>query len=205
MRMSSTDSQLIEQLKWTAEVVASVFGVPAHMLGIGSPPTYNNIEALTGQYYSQCLQIHVENLEKALDEGLNLPPNYGTEFDLDGLIRMDTETKMKVASEGVRSAIFSPNEARWKFDMPAVAGGETPYLQQQLWPIRHLAERPLPTKPLTPPEEIADDGNGDGGPRGGPGDGARATASERVTDIGPWLKKQADRVARRADALRRAP
>ena len=36
MTMTSTDAQLIEQLKWTSETVCSVFHVPAHMVGYWS-------------------------------------------------------------------------------------------------------------------------------------------------------------------------
>src|SRR5690606_27917693 len=58
MRMSNVDAQMLEILKWTAESVCSVFHVPAYMAGVGALPTYNNIEALTQQYYGQCLQSH---------------------------------------------------------------------------------------------------------------------------------------------------
>jgi HK97 family phage portal protein len=56
MAMTAVESQMIEQLKWTAETVCSCFHVPAYMVGVGTPPAYNNVEALNQQYYSQCLQ-----------------------------------------------------------------------------------------------------------------------------------------------------
>ena len=86
----------------TAETVCSAFHVPAHMVGVGAAPTYNNIEALTSSTTRQCLQSHIENIELLLDEGLELPKPYGTEFDLDGLLRMDTATKVKAAADAVR-------------------------------------------------------------------------------------------------------
>jgi len=167
MMMTATDAQLIEQLKFTAETVATAFGVPAYMIGVGSPPTYNNIEALNAQYYAQCLQIHIESIEEGLDDGLGLGPrfgnSYGTEFDLEDLLRMDTATQMKVASDGVRAGILKPDEARSKFSLVPVPGGDTPYMQEQQWPLRHLAERELPARPVSPPEEIdEDDSGGDG-------------------------------------------
>jgi HK97 family phage portal protein len=153
--MTADDAQLIDQLKWTAETVCSAFHVPAHMVGIGQPPTYNNIEALNQQYYSQCLQSLIESIELLLDEGLELPKPLGTEFELDGLLRMDTKTKTEAARQAIQSGV-SPNEIRRKyFDLGPVAGGETPYLQEQQWPLRHLAERPLPSqRPVTEPEPL---------------------------------------------------
>jgi hypothetical protein len=79
----------------------------------------------------------------------------GTEFELDGLLRMDTKTKAEAARDAIQSGV-SPNEIRKKyFDLGPVAGGETPYLQEQQWPLRHLAERPLPSqRPITEPEPL---------------------------------------------------
>ena len=60
MGMPADQAQLIEQLKWSAENVASVFHVPPFMIGIGAAPSFDNVEALNQQYYSQCLQTHIE-------------------------------------------------------------------------------------------------------------------------------------------------
>ncbi len=53
---SPVDAQTVEQLKMTAEIVCSVFRVPAYKIGVGHPPSSDNVEALEQQYYSQCLQ-----------------------------------------------------------------------------------------------------------------------------------------------------
>src|SRR5262249_22511455 len=66
MSMTAVDSQLIEQLQWNDGTIAGVFGVPAYMINAGTAPAYNNVEALNQQYYSQCLQIHVEAIELCL-------------------------------------------------------------------------------------------------------------------------------------------
>jgi phage portal protein BeeE len=143
---------LIEQLKWTAENVASVFHVPTHMIGIGTTPYQTNIEAQLQQYYSQCLQTHIEAIEALLDEGLGLLRDgqaqiYGTEFDLEDLLRMDTKTKVDTTAESVRSGFLSPNEARAKFNMGPTEGGASPYLQQQNFSLEALARRDAAVTP----------------------------------------------------------
>lgn len=135
------DMQLIEQLKWTAETVCSCFHVPAYMIGVGPPPNYNNIEALNQQYYSQCLQGIVESIELALDEGLELKKPYGTEFDLDDLLRMDSATMMNTIQSGVNAGVLKPNEGRAKLNLPPVRGGDTPYLQEQNFSLAALDRR----------------------------------------------------------------
>ena len=164
--VNPVDSQLIEQLKWTAETVCSCFRVPPYMIGIGPLPAYTNIEALNQQYYSQCLQSPIECIEALLDEGMGLTavPNrtLGTEFDLDDLLRMDTATKVKTAVEGLKG-IFTPNEARAKFDKKPKPGGDAVYMQQQNYSIEALNKRdqqddpfatakPAPAAPADDPE-----------------------------------------------------
>lgn len=156
--MKAVDAQLIEQLKWTAENVCTAFAVPAFMVGVGAPPTYNNIEALNQQYYSQCLQILIESLELALDEGLGLVNvaghAYGSELDLDGLLRMDTATQVIAIRDAVGAGVMAPNEGRKKLDLKPVRGGDVPYLQNQNFSLEALAKRDALEDPFaskTPP------------------------------------------------------
>lgn len=155
--MTAENSQLIEQLKWTAEVVCSVFHVPPYMIGVGPMPTYNNIQALNQQYYSQALQSLIEAAELILDEGLEMREGIGTEFDLDDLLRMDTVTKVQSIKEAIGAGFMSPNEGRARFDLKPVKGGETPYLQQQNYSLAALDERdranPLAVSPAAPAGE----------------------------------------------------
>ena len=117
MRMTSEDAQLIEQLKWNDAIIAGAFGVPAYMINAGTAPAYNNVEALNQQYYSQCLQIHVESIEKCLDEGLGLEgTDYETEFDLDDLLRMDSATQITSIKDAITGGLMAPNEGRAKLN-----------------------------------------------------------------------------------------
>ncbi len=149
-------TQLIEQLRWGVEDIARAFGMPLYKIGAGPVPTSNNVEALNQQYYDDCLQPHMEAIELCLDEGLGLTDvqgqTLGTEFDLDNLLRMDSATQIQSLAVGTGAGIYSINEARFKRNLPPAKGGEIPYLQQQNWPIRDLAERELPgEQPVAPP------------------------------------------------------
>lgn len=145
MVMSSVESQLIEQLKWTGETVCACYHVPPYMVGIAPPPNFNNIEALNQQYYSQCLQSLIECIELCLDEGLGLTEvsgkTLGTEFVIDDLLRMDTATQVKTLGDGIKQALFAPNEARRRINLKPLTGGDTVYLQQQNFSIEDLNKR----------------------------------------------------------------
>jgi HK97 family phage portal protein len=150
---NATDSQLTEQLKWSANTIAGVFGVPVSMVDSSQQPPYANSEASLLQYHSQCLQAHMTAIEAALDDGLELDPSvYGTEFDIDDLVWMDTQTKTQAAREAIGSGAMAPNEARFKyFGLGPVPGGDSPFMQQQYFALEALADRPAPNPQPPPP------------------------------------------------------
>lgn len=161
MRMTAVDSQLLEQLRWTAEVVCSTFHVPPFKVGLGTPPTYQNAEVLNQIYYSDCLQSLIEQFEACMDEALGLDATWrGVELDLDGLLRMDSATQVKTLADAVAGAIMKPDEARQRLDLPPIAGGDAIYLQQQYYSLEALSKRdkadpfatPAPAPALPPPD-----------------------------------------------------
>lgn len=165
LAMPAEQSQLIEQLSMTAEMCCQPFHVPLYKVGLGAPPTFNNVGQLNQDYYNQCLQEHIESIELLLDEGLSMPTGLGTELDLDALLRMDPVARMDVAEKGVKSSIVAIDEAR-RVDgkLPLPNGlGELPWMQQQNYPMGVLAKRtdvtpptgPAPA-PATPPAPAAE-------------------------------------------------
>jgi HK97 family phage portal protein len=144
MTMSAVDAQLIDQLKLSREHVADAFHVPLSKLGGTTQQSARSSAQDDLDYYKKTLQRHIEDIEILLDEGLGLgPPSnlYGTELDLDGLLRMDPETRAKVQDTLIRAAGMKPNEVRRQWDLPPVEGGDACYLQQQNFSLEALAKR----------------------------------------------------------------
>ena len=160
LAMNAVDAELIKQLQWSGEDVARCYHVPAFKIQIGSTPPYGNFSPLEQMFYADALQPLIANLEASYDEGIGLllPINgtqYGLQIDIDDLLWMDHEGRAKVAGDAIQHGALSPNEARKDyFGKPPVAGGETPYLQEQNWPLQLLAARELPTRPPTPPTPV---------------------------------------------------
>ena len=158
MAMTNVEGQMVESLKWSAEVVCSVYHVPPYKVGVGALPTYNNVQALNVEYYSQALQSHIEEIEELLDHALGIgwAVGMGTEFDTENLLRMDSITLVTTIRDAVGAGVMSPNEGRAKFDLKPVKGGKSPYLQQQNYSLEALAKRDAqddPFKPATPPPQ----------------------------------------------------
>ena len=165
MTISSADAQLIEQFNFTAQQVCTAYHVPPELLDLRP---FADLEVLLQKYHSQCIQSLLTNFETSLDEGLELHAPYGTEFDIDDLIWMVTSTKTKAAAEAIGAGALSPDEARRKwFGLGPVPGGDTPYMQQQNYSLKALAQRdadqpfskaapPAPAAPVALPDDEAD-------------------------------------------------
>lgn len=147
VRATAVDSQLVEQMNLTAEVVCATFHVPLFKISVGVLPQ-GKVEDLNQIYYTDCLQSLIESMELCLDEGMSLPDKYGIELDLDGLLRMDTATLYKTLGEGVKAAVLAPNEARKRVNKPPVAGGNSVYMQQQNYSLEALAKRDSQENPF---------------------------------------------------------
>ncbi len=165
MQQTALDSQLIEQLKHTDESICTAFGIPAFMVGVKDPPNYNNAELLDLQYYKQCLQSQIENVELVLSEGLGLiGAGYRAEFDLTGLFRMDSQTQITVLALAVDKGILTHNEARYLLGYPDKPGADDLMAQQQMFTLEALVNRsnapalppaPAPAQLPSPPPDTA--------------------------------------------------
>lgn len=147
-------SQLIEQLGWTKFDCADCFHVPRFKVG-GDVPVGSTIEALNLMYYTDCLQTLIEAAELCLDQGLEVKENYYCEFDIDGLLRMDQSSQMKLLTDGVKG-VMAANEARKKINLKPVTGGDEVLTQQQNYSLEALAKRdakddPFATAPKSSP------------------------------------------------------
>jgi HK97 family phage portal protein len=165
LAMNAVDSQLVEQLRMTAEQVCSAFGVPPYLVDIGPAPPYS-WESLILKYHSQCIQSLTTNFEKGHDEGLELPKPFGVEFDIDDLIWMDATTRVNSAKTAIEGGGMSPDEARKKYHgLGPTPGGKSVMAQQQNFSLPALAKRdaddpfakPTPQAQLPPADDQADD------------------------------------------------
>lgn len=153
LQMTARDSESTTALTLANEDIARAFGVPKHLLGIGTIPSAANAEALMLGFYSQTLQPIAELIELALDEALELPPHIGVEFDVKALSRLDSQARSTSHQIDLNSGKISVNEARADDGLPPVAGGEVPRIQMQDVRIDTPIPEPKP-EPEPEPEEI---------------------------------------------------
>jgi HK97 family phage portal protein len=156
MTITAVDSQLIEQLKFSGEMICATFHVPPYKLGLGQMPTVNNVSALNQQYYDQALQPIVENMERHLKEGLEVSDPSEVWLDEGVLLRMDPATRMDSHIKAISGALLAPNEARRMENWAPQIGGDVLYLQQQNFSLEALAKRDAREDPFSSAKPVED-------------------------------------------------
>lgn len=146
--VSAHDAQLVEQLKLSGEIVCTAFRVPAFKVGIGTLPTGVKVSDLNEIYYSDCAQHYLESIENLLKVHLEMEQGVEVEFNLKGLIRMDSTSQIEYLARGVEKSIFAPNEARKELGLMPVPGGDSPMIQQQNYSLAALAKRDAKDDPF---------------------------------------------------------
>lgn len=146
MRAKGIDSQIVEQLKLSAEIVASCFHVPPFKIGMAKAPEKPQEANLI--YYSDCLQVLIEEMEACLNDGLDLPQKTMVELNTDDLLRMDKATVIDMLSGSVKGSVSTPNEARAELGLRPLDGGDSIYMQVQNYSLSALAKRDAQEDPF---------------------------------------------------------
>lgn len=155
MAVNAVDSQMVEQMKLSAEMICSTFHVPSFKIGAGTIPAGQKVDDLNQIYYADCLHALMDAVQTGLTEGAGLDYPVGGrwlcyKFDLDDLLRMDSVSLMTSIKTGIDASVMSPNEGRRRINLPPVEGGEAPLAQQQQYSLAALAERDS-DKPFSKP------------------------------------------------------
>lgn len=145
---NAANSQLVEQLRYSDEQIAHAFGIPPFKVGIGQLPAGQKVDDINQVYYSDALQARIESMEDCLDQGLGLGDRIGVELNLEPLLRMDAQKLAEVEGALVKNGIKAPNEARKRFGLAPLTGGDSVYLQQQNFSLEALARRDASADPF---------------------------------------------------------
>ncbi|EIT85916.1 phage-related putative head portal protein [Fictibacillus macauensis ZFHKF-1] len=138
-------SELFEVEQITRSRVASVYNLPAYMLGDtkggGSGSGAESLQFVKETLLPIVTQYEQEFNRKMLTREQRLQ-GYYYKFNLKALLRADTATQAEAYFKGVRSGIYSPNEIRAWEELPPVTGGDMPFVSGDLYPIdTPVAER----------------------------------------------------------------
>lgn len=139
------DTRVFEVERITRTRVASVYNMPAHMLGETEGVNYASMEQMAlefvqGTLVSIVTQYEKEFNRKLLTPGERLKGRY-FKFNINSLLRGDMKTRGEFYFKGVRTGFFKPNEVRGWEDLPPEPGGDKLYMSGDLYPVDQPRER----------------------------------------------------------------
>ena len=130
--ISPVAAQLLQTETFSIQDIARIFNVPPHMLSEMSHATFSNIEHQTIQFTIFSLRPSVKRIEAELEEKLFFEDEageYDVKFDLNGLMRGDTNSRAEWYRTGIQNGFLSRNDVRRMEGFPALEG-----LDEMLYP-----------------------------------------------------------------------
>ena len=129
------DAQFIATRKFQKTEVATIYGVPPHMIADLERATNNNIEHQGMEFVQYCLMSYISRLEEEFNRKLLRDDEYNEYyflFSLNGLLRGDAKTRSEYYKNMNLVGAMSANEIRAFEDMNAYEGGDTYFVQANM-------------------------------------------------------------------------
>lgn len=137
INLSPEDVQMLETRRFSGEQICTIFGVPPHMIGYGSAAsnwgTGKEVDVLGFVKFN--MRKRLKRVEQALQKQLLSPADkaagYTIEFNLEALLRGDSDGRSIFYERMIRNGIMTRNEVRALENLPPVPGGDVITVQAQ--------------------------------------------------------------------------
>lgn len=138
------DIQFLELRNYQDEIIARIYGVPPHKVGILTHSTNNNIEHQGIEWRTDTIAGWAEKIEQRLNKFLLGPREAKTwyiEFDLDGLDRGDAVSRATSQTMYRNSGVITANEIRTRQNMNPIEGGDVLLVQGAMIPVSQAGQQ----------------------------------------------------------------
>lgn len=132
LSMSVADAQLMDFMGLKKKDICGIFGVPPHMVGAESDVKFSNMEQQNLFFLMHGLLPWIKNGEQSVyrdllskDERLN----YYAKYNVNALMRADTETRGNFYKTLLNAGALWPNEIRDFEELNPLKGGNNAYMQ----------------------------------------------------------------------------
>lgn len=137
--------QLVESRRFQLEEICRIFGVPLHLVQSLERATNNNIEHQGIDFVTHSANPWLKRIEERLDLSLFGPregADYFCQFDVNGLMRGDYQSRTEGYARQIASGMMMPNEARALENMNPVPNGDRLFIQGAMIPIEDAGRIP---------------------------------------------------------------
>ena len=138
------DAQFIATRKFQKTEIATIYGVPPHMIADLERATNNNIEHQSMEFVRYCLMPYLVRLEEEFNRKLlrhDEFEEYYYLFGLNGLLRGDAKTRSEFYKNMNFVGAMSANEIRNFEDMNSYEGGNEYFVQMNMQTVKQSINR----------------------------------------------------------------
>ena len=147
LSITPEDAQMLDSRKFSGEEICRIFGVPPAMVGYGDKSSNwgTGKEADVLGFVKFTLRRRIKRVEQALQKQLlsaaDRAAGYTVSFNLDALLRADTESRLNSYEKGIRMGIYTRNEVRALENLGPIEGGDVVTVQMQDVPLADSMKR----------------------------------------------------------------
>jgi HK97 family phage portal protein len=137
------DMEFLAMRKFSIEEIARLYRVPLHMIGSLDRATFSNIEQQSIEWAMHTVRPWCRRIEARVNISLFGPREANTffaEFNLDGLLRGDSEGRSKYYATMRTAGILTANEIREKENFNPIAGGDDLLVQGAMIPATQAGD-----------------------------------------------------------------
>ena len=143
LSMTPENAQLIQLMRYTNKNIATILGIPAHMINEMDEAKYNNVE-LTGIEFVKYTLLHWVNKFEIQNNKLlreSEQSTYKWKYNVNGLMRGDSKSRAEFYNTMINIAALTPNQVRQLEDLNPYEGGDEYYIQgNNMIPVNKLDE-----------------------------------------------------------------
>lgn len=146
------DAQFIATRKFQKTEIATIYGIPPHMIADLERATNNNIEHQGMEFVQYCLMPYLVRLEEEFNRKLLREDEFGEYyflFGLNGLLRGDAKTRSEYYKNMNIVGALSANEIRSLEDMNSYEGGDTYFVQMNMQTVANALVAPPKNQPVS--------------------------------------------------------
>ena len=113
--VTNDQAQFIDSRRMAVEDIARAFNIPPHLLGLPGTNTYSSVEQNNQAFVTHTLRPIVQKLESGFSPLMNRYPGGErayVRFNLDNLLRADSESRHNAYSTGLQAGYYTINDVR---------------------------------------------------------------------------------------------
>lgn len=140
------DAQFIATRKFQKTEIATIYGIPPHMIADLERATNNNIEHQGMEFVQYCLMPYLVRIEEEFNRKLLRDDEFGDYyflFGLNGLLRGDAKTRSEYYKNLNIVGAISANEIRSLEDMNSYEGGDEYFVQMNMQTVSNAKQQTI--------------------------------------------------------------